>query len=141
MEDKNRSTLFTTRSTENAMLFFTVVGLLIFAGIFLHEKFIDKEKWRDVLYTTLGSTTSGAIICNNFNYFKEGLDIMFTRLRNYLDTRNKIIEKAREDGYRKGYEAAKAEIQKNENNQKNTGIEDNKNNDTSNSVSSKTQQK
>ncbi len=70
MEEKNnRSTLFTTRSTENAMLFFTVVGVLIFAGIFLHEKFIDKEKWRDVLYTTLESTPNSTIICNNFNYF------------------------------------------------------------------------
>ncbi len=66
---------------------------------------------------------------------------MFTRLRNYLDTRNKIIEKAREDGYRKGYEAAKAEIQNNEINQENTDVKDNRNNDISNSVSPKTQQK
>ncbi|MDE0088738.1 MAG: hypothetical protein OXU23_23660 [Candidatus Poribacteria bacterium] len=65
---------------------------------------------------------------------------MFTRLQNYLDTRKKLIEKAREDGYREGYEAAKAEIQKNGDNQENTDIEDNRNNDTSNSVS-KTQQK
>ena len=121
------------------MLFFTVIGVLIFAGIFLHEKFIDKEKWRDALYTTLESTPAVLSSATILTIFKEGLDIMFTRLQNYLDTRKKLIEKAREDGYREGYEAAKAEIQKNGDNQENTDIKDNRNNDTSNSVSPKTQ--
>lgn len=66
---------------------------------------------------------------------------MFTRLRNYLDTRNKIIEKAREAGYCEGYEAAKAEINQNGNNPDSTDIEKNKNQGTPNSVSPKTQQK
>ena len=123
------------------MLFFTVVGLLIFAGIFLHEKFVDKEKWRDVLYTTLGSTPIVLSSATILTIFKEGLDIMFTRLRNYLDTRNKIIEKAREAGYREGYKAAKAEIKQNGNNPDSTDIEKNKNQGTPNSVSPKTQQK
>lgn len=66
---------------------------------------------------------------------------MFTRLQNYLDTRKKLIEKAREDGYREGYKAAKAEIQKNGNNQENTDIKDHGNNDTANSLSPRIQQK
>ena len=37
--DNDRSTLFTTRSTENAMTFFTVIGFLTLVVIFLYHFF------------------------------------------------------------------------------------------------------
>lgn len=69
----------------------------------------------------------------------EGVDIMLTRLRNYLDTRNKIIEKAKEAGYHEGYEAAKAEILKNGDNQESIDIQKNTDNGKPNSGSTPTE--
>ena len=42
--DNERSTLFTARSTENAMTFFTVVGFLTFVAIFVYHIFFEQEK-------------------------------------------------------------------------------------------------
>ena len=42
--------------------------------------------------------------------FKGGVDVMLTRLRAYRDRRKNLIEKAREEGYQRGYETAKAEM-------------------------------
>ena len=48
--DNDRSTLFTTRSTESAMIFFTIIGFLTLAVIFLYHFFLVKDAW----YTALG---------------------------------------------------------------------------------------
>ncbi len=107
--ESDRSTLFTTRNTERAMVFFTIVGCACLVGIFLHEWGHEKEKWYDALRTVLGNTPSVLASTTLLTIFKEGLDIMFTRWEAYRDERKKKIEEARKAGYEEGYKAAKAE--------------------------------
>ena len=60
-------------------------------------------------------------------YFKEGVDVMLTRLQEYRDRRKqriekvveekveKVVEKVRKEAYKAGYEAAKAESRSQQN--------------------------
>lgn len=113
--ENDRSTLFTARSTESAMAFFTVIGFFTLFGIFLYEKLHEKEKWYVALGNIWGSVPNVLSFTTMLTIFKEGLDIMFTRLQEYRDKRKKVIEQARKEGYQAGYEAAKAEIKAHEN--------------------------
>ena len=110
--DNDRSTLFTTRSTENAMTFFTVVGFLTLVGVFaicLYHTFHEKKKWDTALVAVWENVPHVLSFATMLTIFKEGVDVMLTRWQEYRDRRKNIIEKAREEGYKKGYEAAKAE--------------------------------
>ena len=48
---ETRSALFTVRDAEDALVRFTLLLLAILIGIFLHEILLDKQVWRDALYT------------------------------------------------------------------------------------------
>ena len=113
--EKDRSTLLTTRNAETAMVFFTIIGCLGLVSIFLHEWWLEKEKWRDALYTVLSNLHIVLASTTLLTIFKEGADIMFTRWQAYRDQQKKKIEQAREAGYKEGYAAAKAEIKEQEN--------------------------
>ena len=115
--DNERSTLFTARSTENAMTFFTVVGFLTFVAIFVYHIFHEQEKWDAALALVWERVPHVLSFSTLLTIFKEGVDVMLTRLQEYRDKRKqriakevaKEIEKARKEAYQKGYEAAKAE--------------------------------
>ena len=123
--DNDRSTLFTARSTENAMTFFTVVGFLTLAVIFVYEIFHEKEKWYTALVVTWERVPHVLSFSTMLTIFKEGVDVMLTRLQEYRDRRNqriakeveervakeigKILGKAEKEAYQKGYEAGKVE--------------------------------
>ncbi len=119
--DNERSTLFTARSTENAMTFFTVVGFLTLAAIFLSHIFHENEKWDAALVLVWERVPHVLSFSTLLTIFKEGVDVMLTRLQEYRDRRKqrvakevakeveKIVGKAKEEAYQKGYEAAKAE--------------------------------
>lgn len=123
--DNDRSTLFTARSTENAMTFFTVVGFLTFLGIFVYEIFHAQEKWDAGLVVVWENVPHVLSFSTMLTIFKEGVDVMLTRLQEYRDRRNqriakeveekvakaveKILGKAEKEAYQKGYEAAKSE--------------------------------
>ena len=119
--DNERSTLFTARSTENAMTFFTAVGFLTFAAIFLYHRYHENEKWDAALVLVWEQVPHVLSFSTLLTIFKEGVDVMLTRLQEYRDRRKqriakevakeveKIVGKAKEEAYQKGYEAAKAE--------------------------------
>ena len=128
--DDDRSTLFTTQSTENAMTFFTIVGFLTLAAIFLYHIFHEREKWDAALIVVWESVPHVLSFSTLLTIFKEGVDVMLTRLQEYRDRRKqrvakeveekvakeveKIVGKAKEEAYQKGYEAAKAESRSHE---------------------------
>lgn len=130
VNDNGRSTLFTTRSTENAMTFFTVVGFLALVVIFLYHFFQVKGAWYTALIPAFVAVWERVPHVFSFStlltIFKEGVDVMLTRLQEYRDRRNeriakeveervaKEIEKAKEEAYQKGYEAAKSESRSHE---------------------------
>ena len=123
--DNERSTLFTARSTENAMTFFTVVGFLTLAAIFVYHIFHEKAKWDAALVVIWERVPHVLSFSTLLTIFKEGVDVMLTRLQEYRDRRKqriakeveekvakeveKIVGKAKEEAYQKGYEAAKSE--------------------------------
>ena len=115
--DNDRSTLFTARSTENAMTFFTVVGFFTLAVIFVYHRFHGNEKW-DAAFVLVWERVPHVLSFSTLlTIFKEGVDVMLTRLQEYRDRRKqriakevaKEIEKVRKEAYKEGYEAAKAE--------------------------------
>ncbi len=123
--ENERSTLFTARSTENAMTFFTTVGFLTLAVIFVYHRFHENEKWDAALILVWERVPHVLSFSTLLTIFKEGVDVMLTRLQEYRDRRKqriakeveekvakevkKIVGKAKEEAYQKGYEAAKAE--------------------------------
>ena len=125
--DTDRSTLFTARSTENAMTFFTVVGFLTLAAILIYHRFYEDDKWYATLVGVWERIPHVFSFSTLLTIFKEGVDVMLTRFKEYRDRRKqmiaeevakevaKVIEKAREEAYEEGYEAAKAEARSQEN--------------------------
>ena len=125
--DNDRSTLFTTRSTENAMTFFTVIGFLTLVVIFFYHFFQVKGAWYTALVPAFVLVWERVPHIFSFStlltVFKEGVDVMLTRLQEYRDRRKqriakevaKEIEKVRKEAYKEGYEAAKAESRSQEN--------------------------
>ncbi|RKU19445.1 hypothetical protein C6500_10870 [Candidatus Poribacteria bacterium] len=125
--DNDRSTLFTTRSTENAMTFFTIIGFLTLVVIFLYHFFQVKGAWYTALVPAFVVVWERVPHIFSFStlltVFKEGVDVMLTRLQEYRDRRKqriakevaKEIEKVRKEAYKEGYEAAKAESRSQEN--------------------------
>lgn len=115
--EKERSTLFTARNTENAMTFFTVIGFLTFAAIFVYHRFQENEKWDTALVLVWERVPHVLSFSTLLTIFKEGVDVMLTRLQEYRDRRKqriakevaKEIERVRKEAYKEGYEAAKAE--------------------------------
>ena len=120
--DDERSTLFTARSTENAMTFFTVVGSLTLAAIFLYHIFHEETKWDAAIVLVWERVPHVLSFSTLLTIFKEGVDVMLTRLQEYRDRRKqriakevaKEIEKVRKEAYKEGYEAAKAESRSHE---------------------------
>ena len=123
-DDNNRSTLFTTRSTENAMTFFTVIGFLTIVVIFGYHRFQATGTWYTSFVAVWEKVPHVLSFSTLLTIFKEGVDIMLTRLQEYRDRRKnriareveervaeaveKIVAKAKEEAYQKGYEAAKS---------------------------------
>lgn len=120
--ENGRSTLFTARSTENAMTFFTAVGFLTLAVIFVYHRFHESEKWDAALVLVWERVPHVLSFSTLLTIFKEGVDVMLTRLQEYRDRRKqriakavaKEIERVKKEAYKEGYEAAKAEARSQE---------------------------
>ena len=133
---EDRSTLFTARNTEKAMERFTVVGFVTLVAIFLHQILSENKSPVAALAAVWESIPTVLSLATLLTIFYEGVDVMFTRLREYNDRRKRIIEervakesekirkevreqlakefeerieKVREEVYQQGYEAGKAE--------------------------------
>ena len=112
--ENERSTLFTARNAESAMTFFTVVGFLTLVVIFVYHRFHKDETWDAALILVWKRVPHVLAFSTLLTIFKEGVDVMLMRLKEYNDRRKrqiakeveKIIEKAKEEAYQKGYEAA-----------------------------------
>jgi hypothetical protein len=107
----NRSALFTSRDTEGAITFFTVLGIILIVVVFLHAKFLDKKGYSDAFYLVAGSMPHILASTTILTIFAEGADIMFRRYRAYREEKKKLIEKAREEGYHAGYQDGKKGVE------------------------------
>ena len=116
------------------MTFFTVIGFLTLVVIFLYHFFQVKDAWYTALVPAFIAVWERGPHVFSFStlltIFKEGVDVMLTRLQEYRDRRNeriatevekrvakeveKLVGKAKEEAYQKGYEAAKSESRSHE---------------------------
>ena len=116
MQNENRdkrSSMFTVRDAENAMIVFVIFALFVLVGVFLHEFVFKSNSFVDSLYTVADNISKILSAATLLTIFEEGFDIMFTRFRESRAKDKKLkakaLEAARAEGYAEGYAAAKAE--------------------------------
>ena len=92
-------------STENAMTFFTVIGFLTLVVIFLYHFFQVRGPWYTAftpgVRCCLGKESLTSFRFDVVDYFKEGVDVMLTRLQEYRDRRKNKIAKEVENRLKK----------------------------------------
>ena len=107
---ETRAVLFTVRDAEDAVVRFTLLLFAILIGIFLHEILLEKQAWRDALYTMLGSKPHALAWATGLTISMEGYIIMFTRLKDYQDRRKKRFAEAEAKGKAEGRVEGRSEV-------------------------------
>ena len=111
-ENKNeRSSMFTVRNAENAMIVFTIFALFVLIVVFLHEFVLKRNGFVNSLYTIAYNISKIMSAATLLTIFEEVFDMMFSRFR-AVRAREKELKKleeeaiaaARTEGYEKGYE-------------------------------------
>ena len=95
-DHEKRSSVFTVRDAENAMMTFTVFAIATVIGIFLHEIVLKWNGITDGLYSVMHNVSEILSAATLLTLIDEGIDIMF--LRRTREERRK----QREEGYQQG---------------------------------------
>ena len=106
MQDENkdkRTTMFTVRNAENAMIVFTMCALAILVGVFLHEYVLKGNGFVDSLYTVAYNISKILSAATMVTIFEEGIDIMFQRIRDSLKREERLIDKAKKEAKNEVY--------------------------------------
>ena len=98
-DNEKRSSVFTVRDTENAMMTFTIFAIATVIGVFLHEIVLKRNSVTDGLYAVMPNVSEILSAAALLTLIDEGVDIMFLRR-----TREKR-RKQREEGYKQGIQA------------------------------------
>lgn len=96
-----RSTMFTVRNAENAMIVFTMCALALLVAVFLHEFVLKGNRFVDSLYTVADNISKIMAAATMLTIFEEGIDIMFQRIRDTLKKEEQLIAKAQDEVYQK----------------------------------------
>jgi len=116
MEENNRdkrSSMFTVRNAENAMITFTIFALFCLLVVLLHEILLKRQSFLEALYTIARNISRIMSAATMLTIFEEGIDIMFQRIRDTLK-RAKVLKaqvsaEARAEGKAEGRAEGKAE--------------------------------
>lgn len=106
MQDENkdkRTTMFTVRNAENAMIVFTVCAFAVLTGVFLHDLLIKGNGFVDSLYTVAYNISKIMSTATMLTIFEEGIDIMFQRIRDSLKREERLIAKAKNEAKNEVY--------------------------------------
>ena len=93
-DDEKRSSVFTVRDAENAMMTFTVFAIAFVIGVFLHEIVLKRNGITQGLYSIAQNVSEILSAATLLTLIDEGVDIMF--LRRTREERRKN----REEGYK-----------------------------------------
>ena len=105
LNDKdNRSSVFTVRDAEIAMMTFTIFAIAVIVGIFLYEIVLKRNNIVSFLYTVAVNVSSILSAATLLTLFEEGISLMF--LRRAREERAKLREE------RKQFKAEKDELEK-----------------------------
>ena len=78
-DNEKRSSVFTVRDAENAMITFTVFAIAVVVGIFLHEIVLKRNSITDGLYAIAENVSEILSAATLLTLLHEGVDIMFLR--------------------------------------------------------------
>ena len=78
-DHEKRSSVFTVRDAENAMMTFTVFAIATVIGIFLHEIVLKRNSITDGLYAVMHNISEILSAATLLTLIDEGIDIMFLR--------------------------------------------------------------
>ena len=101
MEERNRdrrSSMFTVRNAENAMIAFTIFALFCLLMVLFHEMLIASQNFVGALYSVASNISkimSGATL---LTIFEEAIDIMFQRIRDTLKKERELKAQAIAEG-------------------------------------------
>ena len=120
MQNENRderSSIFTVRDAENALIIFIIFALFVLVGVFLHEFVLKGNSFVESLYTITDNISKIMSAATLLTIFEEGFDMMFARFREARARDKKLKEEALaeakaagyEEGYEEGYAKGKAE--------------------------------
>ena len=110
MENREpRSALFTVRDGEDALIRFTLTLLAILIGVFLHEILLEGRVWSAAFYKMLESKPHVLAWSTGLTLSQEGYVIMFSRLQDHRDRRNRRFAEARAEGRAEGRMEGQAE--------------------------------
>ena len=110
MEDKNRekeqrTSLFTVRSAEVALVTFAMLTLgYLIIGV-LYGKNLMGKSWIESLVSLYKNGPTFMANATIFILFAEGIDIMFTRLRESLKRDQRLISKGKAEAYQEMHTA------------------------------------
>ena len=100
MEDKDkRSSMFTVRDAENAMITFSIFAIALLVGVFLHQFVLKGEGFTDSLYAVADNISKIMSAATMLTILEEGIDIMFQRIRDTLKKEEQLIAKAKDEVY------------------------------------------
>ena len=77
--EQNRSSLFTVRDAENAMITFTIFAIAVIIGIFLHELVLKRNGIVNFLYAVADNVSKILSAATLLTIFEEGISVMFFR--------------------------------------------------------------
>ena len=78
-DNEKRSSVFTVRDAENAMITFTVFAIAVVVGIFLHEIVLKRNSITNGLYAIMHNVSEILSAATLLTLLDEGVDIMFLR--------------------------------------------------------------
>lgn len=87
MEAENRdkrTSMFTVRNAENAMITFTILALFCLLVVIFHEVLIKSRSFVDALYSVARDVSKIMSAATMLTIFEEAIDIMFQRIRDTL---------------------------------------------------------
>jgi len=112
MEEGNtdkRSSMFTVRNAENAMITFTIFALFCFWVVFFHEILVKEQSFVDALYSVVGNISKIMAAATTLMIFEETIDIMFQRIRDTLKKEKALKAQVSAESRAEGRAEGKAE--------------------------------
>ena len=98
-----RSSIFTVRNAENAMITFTILALFCFLVVLFHEMLIKSQSFVDALYSVARNISKIMSAATMLTIFEEAIDIMFQRIRDTLKREKELNAKAKAEGRAEAY--------------------------------------
>ncbi len=107
MEEKDRdrrTSMFTVRNAENAMITFMIFATFCFLFVLLHEVFLKSQGFSEALYTIARNMSGIMSTATMLTIFEEAIDIMFQRIRDTLKKERELKAQASAEGREEGRE-------------------------------------